>query len=126
MRESKILKGMRAAVAHARGETKAARVTIVRMPDVKAIRLGLNMSQEEFARKFGFSLATLRGWEQKRRHPDGPARVLLTVIAREPKAVRELSLPRSRIGSTAWGFRHSRQTAHDARITSRRATPIQP
>ena len=87
---NKILAGAREALAHARGEaTKVVEVS-VRIPsdiDVKRLRTRLRMSQEEFARRFGFAIATLRGWEQGRRKPEGPARVLLTVIAREPKAV---------------------------------------
>ena len=51
------------------------------------MRESLKMSQAEFALKFGFSLGTLRQWEQGRRHPDGAARVLLTVIKRDPEAV---------------------------------------
>jgi len=46
------------------------------------------MSQEEFATQFGISPATLRNWEQGRRHPEGPARVLLNIIEREPAAVQ--------------------------------------
>jgi DNA-binding transcriptional regulator YiaG/uncharacterized DUF497 family protein len=40
-----------------------------------------------FAAVFNLSVATVRDWESLRRTPDGPARVLLRVIAREPKAV---------------------------------------
>jgi len=35
-------------------------------------------------RTFGVSLGTLRNWEQGRRVPDGPARVLLTLTIRDP------------------------------------------
>ena len=55
--------------------------------DVKAIRAGLGLSQQDFALRFGFSLAAVRDWEQRRRQPDPAARVLLTVIAHEPAAV---------------------------------------
>lgn len=56
--------------------------------DVKALRERLNMTQASFAATFGFSPWTVRQWEQRRREPTGPARVLLTVINREPEAVR--------------------------------------
>jgi len=56
--------------------------------DVQAIRKGLNLSQSEFAARFGFTAAAVRQWEQGRREPHGPARTLLTLIAREPGAVR--------------------------------------
>ena len=56
--------------------------------DVRAVREKLHLSQSEFAARFGFTAAAVRQWEQGRRQPHGPARVLLTIIAREPKAVR--------------------------------------
>ena len=46
------------------------------------------MSQEEFAWQFGFSKRTLQHLEQRLRVPTGPTRAFLTVIAREPDAVR--------------------------------------
>ena len=87
---NKILQGMRQAVAHARGEAVDARVTEVRVPaevDVRAIRRRLGLSQEEFALRFGFSPGSVRNWEQGHRLPQGPARVLLKVIEKEPEAV---------------------------------------
>lgn len=47
-------------------------------------RLGL--TQEQFAARFGFSVATLRHWERGDRTPHDPALVLLNLIDREPKA----------------------------------------
>jgi putative transcriptional regulator len=47
----------------------------------------LKLSEAEFANRFGFSVATVRNWEQGRVLADGPARVLLVVIANEPQAV---------------------------------------
>lgn len=55
--------------------------------DVKAIRKSLGMTQQEFANAFGFSIGTVRNWEQGHRQPDQSARVLLTVVARAPDAV---------------------------------------
>lgn len=55
--------------------------------DVRVIREKLLLSQSEFAARFGFTTAAVRQWEQGRRQPHGPARVLLTIIAREPGAV---------------------------------------
>jgi putative transcriptional regulator len=57
------------------------------MPDVAVVRRRLKLSQAEFANRFGFSVATVRNWEQGRVMADGPARVLLAVIANEPQAV---------------------------------------
>ena len=58
-------------------------------PDVLAIRLRLGLSQAKFAAKFGFSLDTLKKWEQKTRRPNGAALVLLRVIELRPEAVEE-------------------------------------
>ncbi len=55
--------------------------------DVQAIRAKLKLSQAEFAERFGFTPSAVRQWEQGRRNPHGPARVLLTIIDREPNAV---------------------------------------
>ena len=60
---------------------------VLPMPDVAALRRRLRLSQARFANRFGFSVATVRNWEQGRVLADGPARVLLTVIANEPNAV---------------------------------------
>ena len=55
--------------------------------DVKMIREGYKLSQTRFAALLGISVKTLRNWEQGRRVPVGPARVLLQVVARHPDAV---------------------------------------
>ena len=47
----------------------------------------LGMTQEKFAKEFGFSVNTLRHWEQGTRVPEGPARAYLKVIDHDPKAV---------------------------------------
>ncbi len=88
----RILEGLREAIAHANGEPARVRIREVHVPsniDVRAIREKLGLSQEEFCLRFGFSLGTVRHWEQGRRYPDGSARVLLTVIDRKPEAVKE-------------------------------------
>lgn len=55
--------------------------------DVRAIRKRLGLSQSEFARRFGFGVATVRDWEQGRYQPDQAARSYLLVIEREPEVV---------------------------------------
>jgi putative transcriptional regulator len=64
------------------------RATVTELLDVKAIRARLRMTQAQFARTFDLNLAALRDWEQRRRAPRGPARILLRIIDREPEAVR--------------------------------------
>jgi putative transcriptional regulator len=58
-----------------------------RMPTVRALRLRLNMTQDEFAAKFHLRLGTIRDWEQGARRPDKAAQVLLKVIENDPEAV---------------------------------------
>jgi putative transcriptional regulator len=55
--------------------------------DVRAIRRHLGLSQQQFAERFGFSVETIRNYEQGHRRPTGPAQVLLRVIAMDPDAV---------------------------------------
>ena len=83
----KIARGLREAIAHVKGEGTGAVVHFAEDGDVSAVREKTDLSQEEFARTFGVSLGTLRNWEQGRRVPDGPARVLLTLIDRDPVTV---------------------------------------
>jgi putative transcriptional regulator len=75
------------------GEIKAGRlapgrVHEVRPPAIKKVRAKLAMSQGEFAAMIGVSTRTLQNWEQGRREPEGPAKALLRVAARNPRAVR--------------------------------------
>jgi len=55
--------------------------------DVRELRERLQLSQEEFAKQFRLSLRTIQEWEQHRREPSEPARVLLYAIARAPKVI---------------------------------------
>ena len=85
-----ILVGLDEIAAWRRGEKKL-RVLEVTKPkgaDVKVIRAGLGLSQETFAGFLGVSVGTVRGWEQGRREPQGPARALLLVAAVQPHAVQ--------------------------------------
>lgn len=86
-----VITSLKEAIAWAGGEAVPVRVTAVEVPttDVRAVRRKLRLSQSQFAAKFGFQPATLRNWEQGRTRPDGPARVLLAVIARHPEAVED-------------------------------------
>lgn len=55
--------------------------------DVREVRQALNLSQKEFAIRFGLELDTIQNWEQGRYNPDPAAMVLLKVIQRHPEAV---------------------------------------
>jgi putative transcriptional regulator len=85
----KIMSGMEDALAYAEGDTSRAVAHKIEIHevDVAALRKRLGLSQARFAATFGFSPKTVRNWEQGLRHPEGPARILLQVIEREPEAV---------------------------------------
>ncbi|HBB55074.1 MAG TPA: transcriptional regulator [Hyphomonadaceae bacterium] len=86
-----IKKGLEDALAYANGAAIGARVHQIEAPEpnVAAIRASAGLSQADFARSIGVAVGTLRGWEQGRRKPDGPARVLLALIEKRPNIVQE-------------------------------------
>ena len=75
------------------GRLKPARVTRLSdlvtadTPDVARIRERYGVSQARFAALLGISVDTLQNWEQKRRQPEGAAKVLLRVAAKHPEAL---------------------------------------
>lgn len=73
--------------ADGKGDRAGYVVHVPQLIDVKAIRKKTNLSQQDFARWFGISAPTLRHWERGDRQPQGPARVLLTLIAHAPDMV---------------------------------------
>lgn len=86
----RIVQGLREALDHARGEDVPG--LVIHVPasvDVAAIRRRTGLSQDAFSRRIGVSPATLRNWEQGRRAPEGPARVLLAMLDRNPRIVEE-------------------------------------
>jgi putative transcriptional regulator len=85
-----LIVAMEEAAAHAQGKSKVARVHTVDVPDVRAIREELGLSQQDFASAYRIPLATLKGWEQGRRQPDATAAAYLSVIARLPSEAREV------------------------------------
>jgi len=85
-----MIRGLEQALAFAEGTAEEG-TYVVHIPaeiDVRAIRGRLGMTQKEFAIQFGFSVNTVRHWEQGRRVPEGPTRAYLVVIGREPEAVQ--------------------------------------
>ena len=70
-----------------RGNASPSRVFDFENPDVKSIGKKYGLSQNKFANLLGISPSTLRNWEQGRRKPVGPARVLLSVAAKHPEAI---------------------------------------
>ena len=85
-----LIESLSQAAAHAEGRrVKGVRVTKMKIPDVKAIRRSLRMSQHRFAAAYRIPLPTLKHWEQGRRAPDAPALAYLLAIKRRPKEIME-------------------------------------
>jgi putative transcriptional regulator len=85
-----LIAAMEEAAAHALGKGKVARVHTIAVPDVRAIREELGLSQQAFASAYRIPLATLKGWEQGRRQPDATASAYLSVIAGLPQQARDV------------------------------------
>ena len=86
---NRILNGLQEAKTYLEGDTTGCIVHHIEVPysRIRAIRARTGLSQADFARSIGVKKATLLNWEHNRRTPDGPARVLLALIEREPGIV---------------------------------------
>ena len=62
---------------------------VITLPPIAEIRGRTGLSQTEFARLLGVSVRTLQEWGQGRRAPSGPARTLLAIAHKNPKALLE-------------------------------------
>jgi putative transcriptional regulator len=84
-----LMQGMKEGSAFIRtGELKGGKIHIPAEIDAAAIRAETGLSQSNFAKQIGVSVATLRNWEQGRRVPDGPAQVLLRLLNQDPGIVQ--------------------------------------
>jgi len=86
---SKLIESIKQAGQIKHGHKKPERIFKLKVPDIRAIRTKLHVSQNEFALMLGVSSRTLQNWEQGRREPEGPAKALLTIANKNPKAVLE-------------------------------------
>ena len=84
-----LVQGMKEAADFAEGKKIGARVHVVEVPDARAIRRQLHMSQQRFAETYRIPLPTLKNWEQRRRAPDAPAAAYLHAISRQPQVIKE-------------------------------------
>jgi putative transcriptional regulator len=85
-----LIESMQQAARHAaRKKVRGLRVSKVELPDVRAIRRSLRMTQHHFAAAYRIPLPTLKNWEQGRRMPDAPAAAYLLAIKRRPKEIME-------------------------------------
>jgi len=72
-------------------KTAPSRTFYIEEPNAKEIRSKFDLTQNEFAELLNISVATLRNWEQGRRRPEGPARVLLNVANLHPDVLMGLN-----------------------------------
>ena len=70
-----------------RTEQAPSRTFSLESPDVKSIREQVGLPQSRFATLLGVSVETIRNWEKGRRSPSGPARVLLSLLEKNPDRV---------------------------------------
>ena len=87
---SKLAASLEEVTNFSNGELKL-KVTEVVHPEinVKAVRLQTGLSQQDFAESYGFSVGTVRNWEQGAREPEGPARLLLGMIQQDPALIEQ-------------------------------------
>lgn len=87
-----IKQGLEEAKAFSKGQGANARVHEIAVPEINVaeVRAKTGLSQAEFARSIGVAKGTLLNWEHGRRQPNGPAQVLLALIARKPSVVRDI------------------------------------
>lgn len=90
---NELLESVREGGTILRGEKLPSRTFEIDKTEVQRIRANYRLSQNEFATLLGISLDTLQNWEQGRRLPQGPARVLLQVAAKHPEAVWDVVQP---------------------------------
>lgn len=87
---NELLQSVKEAAAIERGDAKPfRRFEVSTANDVVRVRHKLGISQTKFARLLGISEDTLQNWEQGRRKPAGPAKVLLKIAAKHPEVVLE-------------------------------------
>jgi putative transcriptional regulator len=89
---TELLSSVKEGGAILRGDTPSSQSFQMDQVDIKRIRKGFNLTQSQFAAMLGISIRTLQNWEQGRRVPEGPARVLLQVAAKHPEAVLDAVL----------------------------------
>src|SRR5687768_11197281 len=86
-----ITSGLKDAIAYMRGDKSRGEQSIFTIPniDVKSVREKTGLSQETFSYLFAIKIRTLQDWEQHRRQPGAPARILLALIDQHPTTVKK-------------------------------------
>lgn len=90
-----LLESVKQGAAIMKGTMQPSRLFEFPETEVRALREQFGLSQDKFADLVGISVGTLRNWEQGRRKPEGPARVLLRVASRHPEALLDIGREQS-------------------------------
>jgi putative transcriptional regulator len=96
-----IAEGLAEAIAIARGQAEPAALHVPPEINVRAIRNRADMTQDQFAYAFGFTVHQIRQWEQGRHRPLGAMRAYLMVIDRNHEAVLASLQPSAQSASVA-------------------------
>jgi len=84
---NELLNSVKEGASILKGNQDATRAFEVTPQSIKETRQRYNLTQEEFAQLLDVSPRTLQNWEQGRREPEGPAKVLLKVAAVHPESI---------------------------------------
>jgi putative transcriptional regulator len=87
---NRMMAGLNEVLETAKGDQKPARLYVPPEINVRGIRKKLGLSQDAFAKEFGFSIHQIRDWEQERSRPLDGLRAYLMIIERNPQAVLHL------------------------------------
>ena len=93
---AELLASANEALEHARGKRSLKSTSLPRLPEpmtaaeVRVVREALQASQAVLARYLNVSTSLVQAWEADRRHPDGPALVLLQILRKQPGLVDTL------------------------------------
>ncbi len=93
----KEMKAIRAGILKPGRVTTSQEILERAIPDVAALRRRFKLSQGKFAKLLGISVDTLQNWEQGRRTPEGPARVLLRIALTHPEVLLSTQQPTPRV-----------------------------
>ena len=87
----KVMSGLKDARVYLEGGRNGFTVHEIEMsePDVVTIRGKTGLSQTAFAKSIDVSIDTLKNWELRHQRPEGPARILLALIEKQPSIIQE-------------------------------------
>ncbi len=94
------------------------------VPDVRAVRSRLGLTQPDFAARFGLPVGNVRDWEQGRVVPDRAAQVLLRVIVQAPQVVARAAACRPTASKKAAARAPAMKLASSRKPTAKKAAAL--